>query len=137
MDLVVSDPELEGLGAMLAGLVRGNIEADPARAGLIRGVTGTVNVRARDAGVAVGLAFEGGRLRVQDRPFPRAQLEIACDAETLMGMSTVPLRFGLPDVAAPDGRAVLGKMLRGDLRVRGMLLHLPLLIRLQRLLAVS
>lgn len=134
---MICDPDVEGLGAMLADLIRGNIEADPIRARLLHGVRASVNVRAVDAEVAVGLSFEDGTLRVLPRPFPKANLDISCDAQTLMGMSTAPLRFGLPDPTKPEGRAVIRKMLRGRLKVRGMVAHLPLLIRLQKLLAVS
>jgi hypothetical protein len=137
VELVVTDPELEGLGAMLADLVRGNLEADPARAQLLRGVAGTINVHARDAAVSVGMEFRDGRLHVNAKPFPKAKLDISTDADTLMGMSTVPLRFGMPDVGTADGRAVVGKMLRGTLKVRGMIGGMPLMIRLQKLLSVA
>lgn len=137
MDPVETEPGLEGLGAVLAGLVRGNIERDPARARLLRGRLGRVNVRALDAGVAAGILLGGGRFRVRGTPLPEPHLDVACDSETLMSLSSVPLRFGLPDVGTPEGRAVVAKMLRGDLRVRGMLLNLPVLMRLQRLLSVA
>ena len=137
MTFVVSDPELAGLGAMLADLVRANIEADPSRARLLHGMSGKVNVRARDADVEVGMEFRGGQLHVLATPFPDAKLTIECDADTLMGMSTVPLRFGMPDVAQADGRTVVKKMFRGDLKVRGMLRGLPLMVRLQKLLSVA
>lgn len=137
MDFVVTDPELGGLGAMLADLVRANIEADPSRARLLHGVSGRVNVRARDADVEVGMEFRGGQLHIRSSPFPDAKLTIDCDADTLMGMSTVPLRFGMPDVAQSDGRTVVKKMLRGDLKVRGMIRGMPLMIRLQKLLSVA
>jgi hypothetical protein len=134
---VVVDPDVEGLGVMLADLVRGNIEADPSRARLLHGLAGTVNVHAVDAEVDVGLEFRGGQMLVHAKPYPKADLDITTDAETIMGMSSVPLRMGMPDVATADGRAVVGKMLRGDLKVRGMVTKPKLLTRLQRLLSVE
>ena len=137
MSFVVTDPGLDGLGAMLADLVRANIEADPSRARLLHGVSGKVNVRARDAEVEVGMEFRGGQLHVRSAPFTDAKLAIDCDADTLMGMSSVPLRFGMPDVAQAEGRIVVKKMFRGDLKVRGILRGMPLMIRLQKLLSVA
>ena len=137
MDFVVVDPDVEGLGAMLADLVRGNIEAEPERARLLHGVTGTVNVRAHDAEVAVGMEIRGGQLLVHARPFAKADLEIDTDADTLMGMSTTPLRMGMPDIATAGGRAVVQKILRGQLKVRGMVSKPRLLTRIQRLLSVG
>lgn len=136
-ELVLTEEGLDGLGAMLAGLVRGNLERDPRRASLLRGLAGRVNVRARDAGVHVGLVIAAGRLRVLGAPLPGADLSIETDADTLMQLSAVPLRYGLPDATTPDGRAVLQKMLRGELRVRGMWRRPGLLVRVQKLLSVS
>ena len=137
MSYVVTDPELEGLGAMLADLVRGNLEADPTRVRLLQGVNGRVNVKARDAEVEVGMEFLDGKLYVHAAPFPDARLAIDTDADTLMGMSTVPLRFGMPDTMQAEGRAVVRKMFRGQLKVRGMVRGLPLMVRLQKLLSVG
>jgi hypothetical protein len=137
VSFVVVDPDVEGLGVMLADLVRGNIEATPDRARLLQGLKGRINVHVPDAEVDVGLEFMGGQMLVRSRPFPRADLDITTDAETLMGMSTVPLRFGMPDASKADGRAVVGKMLRGQLKVRGMVTKPKLLTRLQRLLSVA
>jgi hypothetical protein len=134
---VVTDPDVEGLGIMLADLVRGNIEADPTRARLLHGLRGRVNVHAVDAEVDVGLEFRGGQMLVHANPYEKADLDITCDAETLMGMSSTPLRMGMPDLAKPEGRAVIGKMLRGELKVKGMYAKPKLMTRLQRLLSVE
>jgi hypothetical protein len=122
---------------MLADLVQANIEADPSRAGLLQGVAGAVNIRVRDADVEVGLEFRDGRLYVRAAPFPKARLMIDTDADTLMGMPAVPLRFGLPDVFTPEGRGVVRKMLSGRLHVGGMVRGLRLMMRLERLLSVA
>jgi hypothetical protein len=45
------------------------------------------------------------------------------------------LRFDLPDVATPDGRAVLAKLMRGRIRVQGMVRHLGTVRRLSMLLS--
>ena len=121
---------------MLAELIRSNLERDPARAALLHGVTGTINVHARDAEVTCGLEFAGGKLHVFAEPFRRAGIEIHADSGALMGMSSVPLRFGLPDPMKSDGRAVFKQMLRGELKVKGMIAHPVMMMRLQKLLAV-
>ncbi len=122
---------------MLADLVRGNIAREPDRAALVRGVTGTVNVKVVDADVEIGLEFAADRLHLFEKPFRRAGIHIACDAETLMDLSAVPLWLGRPDLRTKPGRAIAGKILRRDLRVKGMLAHPVLLSRLQRLLSTA
>ena len=135
MEYVTTDPDLEGLGGMLADLVRANLAAHPERAKLLSGVTGTININAEDAGVEVGLEFAAGRFNVFAKPFRRAGLQITTDADTLMDLTTVPLWLGQPDVRTASGRTVVRKMLRRDLRIKGGLAHPILLGRLQRLLS--
>lgn len=137
MEYVTCDPGLEGLGAMLADLIRANIERDPSRAALLENCAGTINVRAADADVDVGLEIAANRLHVFEKPFRRAGLEIVTDAATLMDLSSVPLLFGQPDVRTKQGRAVVGKLVRRTLRVKGMLAHPMLLGRLQKLLSAA
>lgn len=121
---------------MLAELIRGNLAADPDREGLIEGARGRVNLMVRDAQVRVGIQFDGRTVRV-GAPLPQADLSIATDAETLMDLTAVPLRFGMPDSLTPQGRAIARKMMRGDLKVKGLPRQLPLMIRLQRLFTVT
>lgn len=137
MEYVTTDPEVEGLGAMLADLIRSNIDREPDRAALVRNVTGTINIRAIDADVAVGLEFAADRLHVFNQPFRRAGLEIATDAETLMDLSAVPLLLGQPDIRTPEGRSVVRKLFRRELKVKGMFAHPLLLGRLQRLMSTA
>jgi hypothetical protein len=58
------------------------------------------------------------------------------DSNTLISLSTVPLRFGLPDATRPEGREVMRKLVRRELRVKGLVRHPAKLARLNKLLAV-
>ena len=62
---------------------------------------------------------------------------VIADSETLAGLSTVPLRFGLPDVATKEGRLVNRKLFTGKLKVKGLLRHPGKLARLNKLLSVG
>lgn len=128
-------PEASGLGEMIADIVRSNIAAHPQRAGLLDGVRGRVNVIATDAGVATGLLFTGSGLSVGSA-FDRAEVTIETDSETLLQMTSVPLRFGNPDPTTAEGRDVLRKIATRKLRIRG-LVHQKLIGRMQRLLTVA
>lgn len=135
--MIVVDPGVEGLGAMLAELVRSNVERDPRCRALLRAPARSVNVRAPDAGVEVGIILGGGQFRVLPAAHARADLEVVTDSDTLMSLSSTPLRFGLPDLMTTEGRAVTKKMLTGELKVRGIVPNLGTLIRLQKLLSVA
>lgn len=129
------DEEPAGLAAMLGGLIEANLETDPARSKLLR--PGLVGIVASDAGVAITMRLAPGGVTVANGIAGRPQLLIRADSETLTELSSVPLRFGLPDLRAASGRAALRKVASGRLRVKGMIRHAGLLSRLNRLLSIA
>lgn len=130
------DEEPAGLASMLGGLIEANLAAHPERERLLK--RSVVGIIADDAGVAVTLRFAPGRVTVANGFFGgKPDLLIRTASEDLIEMSSVPLRFGLPDLFTPGGRAVTGRLISGKLKVGGMFRHLPALSRLQRLLSVA
>lgn len=129
------DAEPNGLAAMVGGLIGANLERDPDRAGRIRPTS--VSIDARDAEVAITLRLAPGVVRVANGIVPPTHLRIRADSEMLLGLSAVPLRFGLPDVLTAEGRSVVRKLLSRELRVEGLLRHPRRLAMLTSLLAVE
>jgi hypothetical protein len=85
----------------------------------------------------VSIRISAGRVAIRNGVVGRAHVRIEADSEVLVGLSAVPLRFGLPDVTRKEGRAVMGDVIRRRLRIRGLLVHPGKLARLNRLLSVS
>jgi hypothetical protein len=135
VNVSVTGEEPSGLASMLAELIDLNLSTDPGRAALLR--PSVVVLDAPDAEVTVFLRIAPGSVRVGDGDVPDAHLRIRADAERLLDLTTVPLRVGLPDVARPEGRAVVGDLLARRLRIRGLLLHPIRLARITRLLSVA
>lgn len=132
------DAEPNGLAAMLGGLIEGNLAAHPDRADLVtRGRPATYAVVAKDIGVTVSLRLSPQGVAIRNGMVGRPHLVIETDSETLIGLSSVPLRFGLPDAMTREGREVNRKLLKGELRVKGLLLGPAKLARLNKLLSVS
>jgi hypothetical protein len=129
------DPEPNGLAAMLGGLIQANLAAHPERAALLR--PATVGILVVDAGVSVTLGLTGEAVSVTNDLVGSPEVVIRTDSETLTELSAVPLRFGFPDAMTAEGRAITGKLLRGDLRVSGLLRHPAIVSRLNRLLSVA
>ena len=136
MELVVTTPDAPPLGEMIADLVRTNIEKEPARAHLARGVAGRININATDVESVIGMLFTGTSVRI-GAALPAPDLEVVCDSATLMELANVKLRFGRPDPMTAEGRAILTKMMRKQLVVHGMMAHPKLLTRLQKLFTVA
>jgi len=136
VERIITTPGADGLGEMIADIIRGNVASHPDRAKLLDGVIGRVNIRATDAAVEIGMLFTGHQVSIGS-PFPEPDIAVAADAETLLALSTVPIRFGRPDPMTPEGRTLIGKMAHGELVVRGQFAHPKLLTRLQKLLSVA
>jgi hypothetical protein len=128
-------PEPSGLAAMVADLIEQNLARDPGRRRLLR--RSVVVLDAPDAAVTVFLRIDPAGVRVGDGDVPDAHLRIRSDAERLLSLTTVPLRFGVPDVARPAGRAMVGDLLAGRLRIRRLGLHPLRLARVTKLLSVA
>jgi len=129
-------PGLDGLASMVADLFDGNLAADPGRASLLTGRTWRTSVLIAEADSEFALVVGDGRLAMTATAGP-AELVIAADGDTLIELPDVPLIAGLPDLRRPPGRALVAKILRRQLKVRGLLRHPVLLTRLLRLLTTG
>jgi hypothetical protein len=129
------DPEPNGLASMLGGLFEANVAAHPERKRLLSNVA-TYGVRAADIGVEASFRLAPGKITVRNGIIGKPDIMVETDADTLVGLSSVPLKFGLPDVTTKEGREVNRKLLKRRLRVRGLLLHPGKLARLNKLLSV-
>jgi hypothetical protein len=96
-----------------------------------------VGITAPDADVSVTICLRPGRVTVRNGAPARANLLVTADSATLIELSSVPLRFGLPDSMTKQGREVNWKLLTGKIKVRGMFTHLGTLARFNKLLSVS
>ena len=130
-----ADEEPNGLATMQGGLIEANLEAHPEREELLK--PAVIVVTAPDADVAVTLAIAPGRVDVSNGAKGRADLAVRADSDTLIELSSVPLRFGLPDSMTKEGRAVTGKLMKGEIKVKGMYRAPGKLARLNKLLSVS
>ncbi len=82
-------------------------------------------------------ALKDGSVTVRNGLVGRPDILITADSDGLLGLSSVPLRFGLPDATTKEGREVTVKLLRRELKVKGLLLHPLKLARLNKLLSVA
>lgn len=137
--------ENNGFATMLADLVRQNLEAKPHKTGDFDAMTGTIAIVAEDADVALTLAFNRGRLIVHDGILNVPDVTIRGTADVIMAMSNVPLTrpFALPipnprnKQAVATMREIVAAMRAGTFHAHGMALHLPMMMRLTRVMSVN
>ena len=129
------DTQPNGLASMLGGIMEGNLAAHPERGRLLSDVS-TYGIRAPDVDVAVSIRLAPGKITVRNGIVGKPDILEQADSETLVGLSSVPLKFGLPDVGTKEGREINKKLLKGQLKVKGLFLHPRKLATLNKLLTV-
>jgi hypothetical protein len=134
--VVYLDPEPAGLASMLGGIIEGNLRDHPERERLLATTT-VYGFDVPDVDVYVSLRVSSGKVQVKGGMVARTHVVIRAESDTLLGLSTVPLRFGLPDVATEAGRSVVGDLVARRLRIRGLIRHPVRLARLNKLLSVG
>jgi hypothetical protein len=137
VNVVYADLEPNGLAAMVGGLIEANLRQHPERLSLLR--PAVVELVAADAGVSVRIALSPRQVTVSNGSSPpdRPRVRVVADSDGLLLLSSAPLRFGLPDPMSSDGRAVLAKVLRRQIRISGLVAHPLTLARFARLLSVA
>jgi hypothetical protein len=133
--VIYGDAEPNGLAAMLGGIIEGNLAAHPEREALLA-KPATYTILAHDIDIAVSLRLAPGQVTVRNGVVGKTDIMVRTDSDTLMSLSSVPLKFGLPDSMTKEGREVNKKLLKGQLKVKGLVAHPAKLARLNKLLAV-
>jgi hypothetical protein len=129
------DPEPNGLATMMGGLIEANLTAHPERSALLQ-KRATFAIVAPDVDVSVSIRLYRGTVTVRNGVIGRPDVMIRANSEDLIGMSAVPLRWGLPDLRTKEGREVNRKLMKGQLKVKGLLAHPGKLARLNKLMSV-
>lgn len=154
--------EENGLAVMLADLVRQNLEAKPHKRSDFDALDGAVSIVADDADVALTLCFERGgvrdgagggasgggggtRLTIHDGIFGIPDVTIRGSSDTILALSNMPLmtKLGLPipdprdKEAVKTVRSLIDAMRAGQFHVYGMMLHMPLVMRLTRVMSIN
>jgi hypothetical protein len=130
------DEEPNGLAAMLGGLIEANLEQHPERLALLS-KSSTYAITAPDADVSVTIHLGPDGVRVANGVRGTPHVSVRAQSDDLIALSSVPLRFGLPDAMTSEGRAVLKKLLSGRLKVKGVVTQSGRLGRLNKLLSVG
>ena len=123
------------LATALRDAIAGTLERYPRRIASFRALRDRVLVRAEDTGEAVTLAFDHGKLQISDGEAGAAQIRIIGDRDTILALTRLRLRYGLPDLTSEAGRRIVTQQLGGQLTIRGLLLRLPQIRHLLQVVA--
>ncbi len=131
--VVYADASPSGLSRMLGDLIEQNLAREPGRRRLLK--PAVFSIEAPDAQVGVTLHVGTAGVRVTEGVDSTAQVRVRADSARLLAIAGAPLRFGYPDVLSRRGRGVIADILRGRVRIAGLLRHPALVARLTVLLS--
>lgn len=133
-----ADEEPSAFASMLGGLIQANVESRPEKRLDFATLVARVGIWVTDIDEGVTLDFKGGRLTVHNGLKPRSTITIRTDAETVMSLSNLKIGpLGMPVYYDEVGRGVAGKLLRGKLKIEGLLPNVMTLNAVTRIFSVQ
>lgn len=132
-------PEVEdgGMATMIADIIKGNIEEKPYRINEFNALNGNIYMNAEDAEVDMTLAFFGGWLKVYNGKVGDPMISITTDSATMLDLANISIKFGLPYYLDATGMGIIGKLLSGKLKIKGLITHPVKLTRFTKLMSVK
>ncbi|HEY8633723.1 MAG TPA: SCP2 sterol-binding domain-containing protein [Candidatus Dormibacteraeota bacterium] len=119
-------------------MIQANVESRPEKQQDFATLVARVGIWVTDIDEGVTLDFKGGRLTVHNGLKPRSTLTIRTDAETVMSLSNLKIGpLGIPVYYDEVGRSVAGKLLRGKLKIDGLIPNVMTLNAVTRIFSVQ
>jgi hypothetical protein len=129
--------EPSAFAGMLGGLIEANVVANPDKRKDFDALAARVGIWVTDIDEGVTLAFDAGRLTVYNGLEPNRTLTIRADADTVMSLSNLRIGLlGMPIYYNEVGRGVAMQLMRGKLRIDGLLTNIATLNRVTRVFSV-
>ena len=133
-----ADQEPSAFSSMLGGLIEANVKGREEKQGDFESLVARVGIFVTDIDEGVTLDFKGGRLVVHNGLKPRRTITIRADADTVMSLSNLKIGpLGLPVYVDEVGRGVAMKLLRGSLKIDGLLPNVFTLNAVTRIFSVQ
>ena len=133
-----ASPEPSAFAEMLGGLIDANVRANPNKKKDFDALVARVGIWVTDIDEGVTLVFDAGRLTVHNGLEPNRRITIRAEADTVMSLSNLKIGlFGLPIYYDEAGRGVAGKLLRGKLKIDGLLPNIITLNAVTRIFSVQ
>ena len=133
-----ADDEPSAFASMLGGLIEANVRTHPEKEDDFDSLKARVGIFVTDIDEGVTLDFTGGQLVVHNGLEPRRTITIRAEAETVMSLSNLKIGpFGLPIYYDEVGRGVAAKLLRGKLKIEGLLPNVMTLNAVTRIFSVQ
>ena len=131
------DAEEAGMAVMLAEMIKTNLKNKPERLKDFDKLKGTIWITAEDADVYMTMDFDRGSLVVHSGKVGRPMLQISTDSTTLMNLANINIKFGMPNYFDETGRMVVKKLMKKELKIKGMFTHIMALTYMTKIMSVN
>jgi hypothetical protein len=133
-----ADIEPSAFASMLGGLIEANVKSRTERMSDFKSLVARVGIFVIDIDEGVTLDFKGGSLTMHNGLRPRRAITIRTDADTVMSLSNLRIGlFGMPVYYDSVGRGIAMKLLRGKLKIDGLLGNIATLNTVTRIFSVA
>jgi len=125
-----------GLPVMLADLIRQNIENKPEKIKPFESLEAKILIEIPDIQTSAGLEFHRGKLTLS-KDLPRnPDLHILTDSATILDLSLLKIKLGLPYFFDKNGFKILRKILSGEIIIKGLFKNFSVLINLTKVISI-
>jgi hypothetical protein len=125
-----------GLPVMLADLIRQNIEQRPHKIKPFESLDAKVLIEIPDIQTSAGLEFHRGKLTLSTDLSGKPDLHILTDSATILDLSLLKIKLGLPYFFDKNGFKILKKILSGEIVIKGLFKNFPVLINLTKVISI-
>jgi hypothetical protein len=137
MDLNITNKAQDlPFSSIIEELIAGNVAKSPAKQNIYKKMKGVVAIDLPDIEAAVTLIFGQGKLIIEAGINGNPDIIIKTSYDLVMDLNMINIRWGLPYYFDEAGRRVLGHILSGRLKIKGMFFHTVLLTRLTIIMSV-
>jgi len=125
-----------GLPVILADLIRQNIEKRPDKIKPFESLEAKVLIEIPDIQTSTGLEFHKGKLTLSKELSGKPDLRILTDSATILDLSLLKIKLGLPYFFDKNGFKILKKILSGEIIIKGLLKNFSSLIKLTKVISI-
>jgi len=134
--IIDKDAQNNGLVDMISNLIIQNMSNHPERRKSLKAMEGNIVIVAKDIDVSVTLECRKGSIIAYDGVKEPYKLKIETDSDSILKLSALKIKAGLPYYFDKTGREVLGMIFKGKLKIKGLFTHPVLLTRVTKLFSV-
>ena len=134
--IVLPEARELGLPVMLADLIRQNIEKRPDKLKPFESLQAKVLIEIPDIQTSAGLEFHRGKLTLSKTLSENPDLHILTDSTTLLDLSLLKIKLGLPYFFDKNGFTILKQILSREIIIKGLIKNFSVLINLTKVISI-